>query len=86
MRVSIVMAVYNAERYINECIQSIKEQTFPHFEVVIVNDGSTDRTSEILSSIDDSRFRIVDNNHDYIASLNKGLNLATGEYIANQIV
>lgn len=82
VRVSIVMAVYNAERYINECIQSIKEQTFSHFEVVIVNDGSTDRTSEILSSIDDSRFRIVNSNHDYIASLNKGLNLATGEYIA----
>ena len=82
MKVSIVMAAYNAEKDIEECIDSILAQTYPHFEVIIINDGSTDRTSEILSKIDDERFRIINSEHDYIASLNKGMKLAQGEYIA----
>ena len=82
MKVSIVMAAYNAEKDIEECINSIMLQTYPHFEVIIINDGSTDRTSEILSKINDERFRIINSDHDYIASLNKGLKLARGKYIA----
>lgn len=82
MNVSIVIAAYNAERYIKECIDSIKAQTYPYFEVIIINDGSTDGTSGILSDICDERFRIIDSEHDYIASLNKGMTLAKGKYIA----
>ncbi|WP_460891927.1 glycosyltransferase family 2 protein [Rufibacter soli] len=82
--VSIVMAAYNEEKYIKEAIDSILSQTYPHFEFIIVNDGSTDKTEEIILSYQDPRIRYVKNetNLRLIASLNKGLSLAEGKYIA----
>lgn len=82
MKVSILMCVYNSEKFIEECIQSIQNQTYKDYEVVIIDDGSTDMTSEILDSISDDRFKIVHREHDYIASLNYGLQIVKGEYIA----
>lgn len=82
--VTILMSVYNGEKYLREAIDSILNQTFTDFEFLIVNDGSTDRTVEILRSYDDPRIKIVDNekNIGLTKSLNIGLRIARGEYIA----
>lgn len=83
-KVTVLMSVYNGERFLRESINSILSQTFKDFEFLIINDGSTDRTKEILESYDDPRIRVVDNdkNVGLTRSLNKGLELAKGEYIA----
>lgn len=83
-RVSVVMPAYNAEKYIGEAIDSILDQTFTDFEFIIVNDGSTDRTKEIIQSYDDPRIVYLenDNNSGIVLTLNKGLDAAQGEYIA----
>jgi glycosyltransferase involved in cell wall biosynthesis len=82
--ISIVMAAYNEEKFIGEAIESILNQTYPHFEFIIINDGSTDKTEEIILSFSDPRIKYIKNeiNLKLIASLNKGLSLATGKYIA----
>ena len=83
-KVTVLMSVYNGEKYLCEAIESILNQTFTDFEFLIINDGSTDKTSEILQSYRDSRIRIIDNegNIGLTKSLNKGLRMARGEYIA----
>ncbi|WP_101689598.1 glycosyltransferase family 2 protein [Dysgonomonas massiliensis] len=83
-KVSILMPVYNAEKYLIEAVDSILNQTFRDWELIIINDGSTDRSRELLSQIADNRVIIVDNekNLGLIDTLNKGINLSKGEYIA----
>jgi len=83
-KVTVLMSVYNGEKYLREAVESILNQTFTDFEFLIVNDGSTDRTAEILQSYDDPRIRIIDNekNIGLTKSLNKGLRMARGEYVA----
>ena len=83
-KVTVLMSVYNGERYLREAIDSIWNQTFTDFEFLIVNDGSTDRTAAILRSYDDSRIKIInnENNIGLTKSLNKGLGMARGVYIA----
>jgi glycosyltransferase involved in cell wall biosynthesis len=78
------MCVYNGDRYIKEAVQSILSQTYPSFEFIIVNDGSTDRSAAILSSFADPRIKIINNetNLGLIRSLNIGLDAARGELIA----
>lgn len=80
--ISIVMPVYNTEKYIKKAIDSILTQTFGDFELIIVNDGSTDRTLNIITGYIDSRIQLINNKHDYINSLNKGMSAAKGKYIA----
>ncbi len=82
--VSIVMAAFNEEKYISDAIQSVLNQSFTDFEFIIINDGSTDRTEEIIQSFKDPRIRYIRNeeNIKLIASLNKGLKVAKGKYIA----
>jgi hypothetical protein len=82
--VTVLMPVYNGARFLAEAINSVLRQTFGDFELLAINDGSTDKTAEILASYHDPRVRIIDNgrNLGLIASLNKGLDLARGEYIA----
>lgn len=84
--ISILMPVYNGEKYIRESVDSILSQTFTDFEFLIVEDGSTDGTVEILAEYarKDSRIRIIYNekNSGVAESLNRGLKLACGEYIA----
>ncbi|MCM1312418.1 MAG: glycosyltransferase [Roseburia sp.] len=82
MKVSVLIVVHNAEKYISECIESVLSQTYTDFEVIIVDDGSTDHTTEIISKIKDPRFSIFYNNHDYISSLNYGIEKTNGIYIA----
>ncbi|GAG00685.1 unnamed protein product, partial [marine sediment metagenome] len=83
-KVTVLMSVYNGEKYLREAIDSILNQTFKDFEFLIVNDGSTDSSRDIVLSYNDPRIRLVDNekNIGLTGSLNKGLRLAKGEYIA----
>ena len=80
--ISVVVPVYNAEMYVKEAIDSILGQSFADFECIVVDDGSTDGTKEIIQLYDDSRIVLVENNHDFIGSLNMGINMAKGKYIA----
>ena len=82
--VTVLMPVYNGARFLANAMNSVLGQTFGNFELLVVNDGSSDQTAEILASCGDPRVRIVDNgrNLGLIASLNKGLDLAGGDYIA----
>ncbi len=83
-KISVLMPAYNAEKYIKEAIDSILAQTFSDFELIIIDDGSTDRTAEIVNDYSDSRIRFCPNekNMGVAATLNRGLGLASGEYIA----
>lgn len=85
-KISVIMSVYNGERYLREAIESILNQTFTDFEFIIVNDGSTDSSLEIIQSYDDERIKIINNekNIGLTKSLNKALKVARGEYIARQ--
>lgn len=82
--ITVLMPVYNGERYLTLAIESILHQTFSDFELLIVNDASTDATMRILSTIDDPRIRIVSNekNCGLTASLNIGLQNARADLIA----
>jgi GT2 family glycosyltransferase len=84
--VSVVMPVYNGEKYLHEAIESILTQTFRDFEFIVIDDGSTDGTSAILAQYQkmDRRIRVACNpeNQGQPASLNKGCHLAKGKYIA----
>jgi len=81
---SVIMCVYNGETFLREAVESVLGQTFAAFEFIVVNDGSTDRSAEILASFGDSRIIRIDNssNLGLIRSLNIGLALAKGEFIA----
>lgn len=82
--VSVVMPVYNAEKYLREAIDSILAQTYKDFEFIIINDGSTDCTKEIIQSYSDPRIIYLENerNSGICVTLNKGLDAARGRYIA----
>lgn len=81
MEISIVMIVYNSEDYINESIQSVLNQTFDSFEFIIVDDGSTDNTVQLIKQYNDPRITLHIKPHNYIASLNFGINISKGKYI-----
>ena len=84
--ISVVMSTYNRAAFLPHSIESILNQTFKDFEFIIINDGSTDKTAEVLSNYQrmDKRIRVITNetNLGLIASLNKGLDVAKGKYIA----
>ncbi|WP_148790375.1 glycosyltransferase family 2 protein, partial [Campylobacter concisus] len=82
--VSVVMSVYNAEKYLDAAIRSILEQTYNNFEFIIINDGSNDRSLEIIKKYKNEDDRIVlisRENRGLISSLNEGIAKARGEYI-----
>ena len=83
-KISVIMPAYNAEKYINEAVDSILGQSFGDFEFIIINDFSKDATEEIILSYQDNRIVYVKNerNMGVAATLNRGLDLAKGEYIA----
>jgi glycosyltransferase involved in cell wall biosynthesis len=85
-KVSVVMSVHNEERYVSKAIQSILEQTFDDFEFIIIDDGSTDGTTEILSNYQqkDTRIRVLrhQSKKGLAQSLNEGIRIARGRYIA----
>lgn len=81
---SVLVAVYNGEQYIKECIESIINQTFTDLEIIVIDDASTDNTASIVKSIKDERIFIYTNekNSGPFVSANTGLALAKGKYIA----
>ncbi len=82
--ISVIMPVYNGEKYLREAIDSILSQTYSDFEFIIINDCSTDSTEEIILSYSDNRIVYIKNekNMGVAATLNRGLDIAKGEYIA----
>ena len=80
--ISVCMPVYNRVKCIGECIESILQQTFTDFELLIVDDGSTDETCDVILSYDDPRIRLIQGEHDYIGSCNRLFDEAKGKYIA----
>src|SRR4029078_1647315 len=82
--VSVVMPVYNAEKYLREAIQSILTQNYSNLEMIIVNDGSTDNSKNIILSFEDPRLRYFENpeNWGIVRTRNRALAEATGEYVA----
>jgi glycosyltransferase involved in cell wall biosynthesis len=84
VNISIVLAAYNAEMFLKEAIDSILAQTFSDFELIIINDGSSDTTADIILNYTDSRIVYLDNeiNKGLIYSLNRGLSACKGKYIA----
>ncbi|MEO6522702.1 MAG: glycosyltransferase [Mucilaginibacter sp.] len=81
--ITVLMPAYNAARYIAEAIESVLLQTFANFELLIVNDGSTDATVDVIKSFNDTRIVLINRNNGGVAkALNTGLEYARADYIA----
>lgn len=82
--VSVLMPAYNSAKYIDQAIQSILAQTFSNFELIIINDGSTDNTHQVISSFSDERIKYYQNNGNkgLIYTRNKLIELSNFEFIA----
>lgn len=80
--VTVLMPVYNADKYLREAIDSVLSQTFEDFEFLILDDGSTDNSRDIVREYEDDRIRYEIFPHDYLATLNNGIDLSRGKYIA----
>ena len=82
--VSVILPAHNCDQYIGKAIESVLHQTFTDFELIIINDGSSDRTGEIIRSFSDPRILYHFNNSKMglVFNLNKGIDLARGRYIA----
>ena len=83
--ISIIVPVYNVEEYLDECLDSIKRQTYKNIDVILVNDGSTDASKEICEKYceRDTRFRLISQtNQGQSVARNRGMQESTGEFIA----
>ena len=83
-KVSIVIPVYNVEKYLRQCLDSVVNQTLQDIEIICVNDGSKDSSLQIMHEYQakDPRIKIIDKeNSGYGASMNRGFDAATGEYL-----
>lgn len=86
-KISIILPVYNGERFVSNAIDSILNQTFTDFELIVIDDGSKDGTYDLLNDYKkkDSRIKVISReNKGLIATLNEGFSIARGEYIARQ--
>lgn len=83
IKVSVIVPVYNGEKYIAKCIESLLKQTLKEIEIIIINDGSTDKTDEIINSyLPDGRVKYLKKtNHGIGSTRNFGLKQSSGEYI-----
>ena len=84
IKVSVIVPVYNVEKYLRECLESLVNQTLKEIEIICINDGSEDSSLEILNEYasKDSRFVIINQeNCGQSVARNKGLDVAKGEYI-----
>ncbi|MCR6720341.1 MAG: glycosyltransferase [Chitinophagaceae bacterium] len=82
--VSIIMPVYNGEAFLQEAINSVLKQTYTNWELLVINDGSTDGSRDVVLANTDPRVRLIDNeqNMGIIHTRNRGIDLASGKYIA----
>ncbi len=83
-KVSVIMPLYNTEKYVREAIQSILDQSFTDFELIIIDDASTDGSRDIVKSFNDPRIIFIENKlkGTIVKSRNQGLEMSRGEYIA----
>ncbi|HAT4149657.1 TPA: glycosyltransferase family 2 protein, partial [Clostridium perfringens] len=83
-KLTVFMPVYNSERYLRKSIDSILNQSYKNFEFLIINDGSTDSSVDIINSYNDKRIKLINNkeNKGIPYTRNLGLELSTGDYIA----
>jgi glycosyltransferase involved in cell wall biosynthesis len=80
--VSVIMPVFNGERFLAEALRSVVDQTYPDWELIVVDDGSTDTTPGIVADVEDARIRYSRQpNRGQAAALNRGLDLARGRYV-----
>jgi len=83
--VSVLLPVYNGSRYLREAVDSVLRQSYANFELIVINDGSTDATHEVMSSYSDPRIRYIrQENCGLSATLNRAISLARGPYLARQ--
>lgn len=80
--VTVLLPAYNAGQYLQESVASVLQQTYTSFELLILDDGSTDGCTDFLAQIADERVHVVKRKHNYIATLNYGLSMARGKYVA----
>ncbi len=83
-KVSIIVPVYNVENYLNRCLDSLINQSFDDIEIICINDGSTDRSLEILKDYEkkDNRVKIINKENSGVSNCrNKGIKVSNGEYI-----
>ena len=84
--VSIIIPIYNARKYLNECLNSVKTQSLSNIEIILINDGSSDSSKDIAKKFikNDCRFKLVENTKTMGVSYSRniGISIATGEYIA----
>lgn len=84
-KISIIVPIYNVEKYLSKCVDSILNQSFKDFELILVNDGSTDESGKICDaySLKDKRIKVIHQSNKGVGSAcNVGINCAIGEYIA----
>src|SRR5205809_964576 len=80
--VSIIIPAYNAAAFVTETIQSVKQQTYPHWELIVVNDGSTDITRQTVLALNEDGIKLIDQQNAGVSTArNNGLLHASGEYI-----
>lgn len=85
VKVSVIIPAYNAEKYIHQCVSSVLEQSYQDFEVIVVNDGSTDSTRSIVEALalQDLRIKLINKkNSGRAKARNTGITLASGEWLA----
>ena len=84
-KISVIIPVYNTERYLPRCLDSVLSNTYDNLEVICINDGSTDNSINILDNykVSDERVVVINQKNSGVsAARNAGINVATGEYIA----
>lgn len=80
--ISVIIPIYNAEKYLREAIQSVLNQTYSNFEIIAVNDGSKDHSLEILQQFTDRRIRIIDKKNTGVSDTrNTAIKVANGEFV-----
>lgn len=84
IKISFIVPVYNVEKYLSECLDSLVRQTYGNIEIIAVNDGSTDKSGEILSeyACNDNRIKVINqSNQGLSVARNVGMRYVTGDYI-----
>lgn len=81
VKLSVIIASYNHENYINKTLQSVENQTFQDFEIIMIDDGSTDSTVDVAKSVSSRAKIITQKNQGVDAARNRGIGLAEGEYV-----
>lgn len=80
--VTVFMPVYNASSFLKISIDSVLNQTLQEFEFLVIDDGSTDNSCQIIKEYNDPRIRLIEKEHNYIETINMGFDLAKGKYLA----